>query len=105
MAESEKTASEKLVNSVVLTLIARFAIVVATAVVLPGALWMIQRGVGSIDEISKKIDIMRDQAFETSGAIRALQQSSATQAQILSDHEQRVRVLEAQSRRGESIAR
>src|SRR6266581_1513739 len=55
MAESEKTASEKLVNSVVLTLIARFAIVVATAVVLPGALWMIQRGVGSIDEISKKI--------------------------------------------------
>jgi hypothetical protein len=51
----------------------------------------------------EKIDVMRDQAFETSGAIRALQQSSATQTQILSDHETRVRVLEAQGR--QSIAR
>jgi precorrin-2 methylase len=56
------------------------------------------RGFSSIDEISKKIDIIRDQPFETSGASRALRQSSATQALILYDHEQRVRVLEAQGR-------
>jgi hypothetical protein len=62
MAEVEKTASEKLVNSVALTLIARVAMVVATGLILPLALVIGQRGLSTVDEISRKIDSMREAA-------------------------------------------
>jgi hypothetical protein len=97
MAE-EKTASEKLVASVALTLIARVAIVVATSVILPIALWMGSRGVATIDEISKKLDVMKEASIEQSVEMRA-------QQRILADHEARVRVLEAAGRVTQPITR
>ena len=50
MAE-EKTASAKLVDSVALTLTARVAMIVATSLILPIALWMGNRLVATVDEI------------------------------------------------------
>ena len=55
MAE-EKTASEKLVNSVALTLVARVAMVVATGLILPLALVLGQRGLSTIDELIENRD-------------------------------------------------
>jgi hypothetical protein len=103
--QPEKTASEKLVNNVILTLVARGAIVLATGLVLPLALMMGQRAVNNIDEIAKKLDAMRDQAFEASAAIQMQKTLSTQQGQILSDHEARVRMLEASTRRAEPISR
>jgi hypothetical protein len=111
MAE-EKTASEKLVESVTLTLFSRVAMILATGLILPVALWLGARAVSTIDEISKKIDSMRvssveqaadiralrEQANETSGELRALRGESA-------DHEARVRVLEAAGHASAPIAR
>jgi hypothetical protein len=91
MAEPEKTAGAKLVDSVALTLFSRVAMIVATSLILPVALWMGSRGVATIDEIAKKIDTMREASIEQAAEIRA-------QQRILADHEQRVRVLEAQGR-------
>jgi hypothetical protein len=75
-----------LVNNVAFTLIAR-------AVTSIG-LFMLQRGVATIDKISDMLDTMRDQQFETAGEIRALKATSSTQRQIIADHEARVRILE-----------
>ena len=91
MAEAEKTASAKLVDSVALTLFARVAMIVATSLILPVAIWMGNRGVSTIDEISKKIDAMKEVSIEQSVEIRA-------QQRILADHEARVRMLEAAGR-------
>jgi hypothetical protein len=96
MAEAEKTAGAKLVDSVALTLFSRVAAIVATSLILPVAVWMLGRGVATIDEISKKIDTMREASIEQAAEIRV-------QQRILTDHEQRVRVLEAQGR--QAIAR
>jgi hypothetical protein len=118
MAE-EKTASEKLVASVALTLFSRVAMILATGLILPIALWLGARGVATIDDISKKIDTMRGQAIETSGEIRALHEQVietsgdiralrgqwAEQQRTLADHEARVRVLEAAGRASAPIAR
>jgi hypothetical protein len=105
MAEPERTASEKLVNCVALTLFARLAMVAATTLILPVGLWMAQRGVSTIDEISKKIDLMKESALEQGGEIRALRMQSTAQQQILADHETRVRELERASRNSQLIAR
>jgi hypothetical protein len=96
MAE-EKTASEKLVDNVTLTLIARVAMIVATGI-LPIALWMGSRGVATIDEIAKKLDVMKEASIEQSVEMRA-------QQRILADHEARVRVLEAAGRVTQPITR
>jgi hypothetical protein len=111
MAE-EKTASAKLVDSVALTLFARVAMIVATGLILPIALWLGARGVSTIDEISKKIDAMREASIEQSADIRALrEQANETSAQnraqqkMLDDHEIRVRLLEAARRANPPIAR
>jgi hypothetical protein len=96
MAE-EKTASAKLVDSVALTLIARVAMIVATGI-LPIALWMGSRGVATIDEISKKLDVMKEASIEQSVEMRA-------QQRILADHGARVRVLEAAGRVTQPITR
>ena len=93
MAE-EKTASAKLVDSVALTLTARAAMIVA----LPVACWMGNRLVATVDEISKKIDSMKETSIEQSVEMRA-------QQRILADHEARVRVLEAAGRVAQPITR
>jgi hypothetical protein len=98
MVEAEKTASEKLVDSVALTLFARVAMIVATSLILPVAIWMGNRGISTIDEISKKIDAMKEVSIEQTVEIRA-------QQRILADHEARVRVLEAAGRVAQPMAR
>jgi hypothetical protein len=109
MAAREKTASEKLVASVALTLFSRVVMILATGLILPIALWLGARGVATIDEISKKIDTMRGQAIETSADIRALrEQANETSGELRvesADHEARVRVLEARMPRGEPAGR
>jgi hypothetical protein len=109
MAEQEKTASEKLVASVALTLFSQVAMILATGLILPIALWLGARGVSTIDEISEKIDTMRGQAIETSADIRALrEQANETSGELRAesaDHEARVRVLKARMPRGEPAGR
>ncbi len=105
MADQEKTASERLVNSVALTLFARVAMLIATGLILPAALWMGNRGVSTIDEISKKIDTMKEASIEDRGEIRALRGQTTAQQQILADHEARVRELERAGRTSQSLSR
>ena len=104
MAE-EKTASAKLVDSVALTLTARVAMIVATSLILPVALWMGNRGVAAIDEIAEKLDVMKEASIEQSAEIRALRVETNAQQRILADHEARVRVLEAAGRVAQPITR
>ena len=78
MAE-EKTASAKLVDSVALTLFARVAMIIATSLILPVAIWMGNRGISTIDEISKKIDAMKEVSIEQSVEMRAQQRILADQ--------------------------
>ena len=103
MAE-EKTASAKLVDSVALTLTARVAMIVATGI-LPIAIWMGSRGVATIDEIAKKLDVMKEASIEQSAEIRALRVETNAQQRILADHEARVRLLEASGRISPPVAR
>ena len=100
MAE-EKTASAKLVDSVALTLTARVALLVA----LPVAIWMGNRLVATVDEISKKLDLMKEASIEQPAEIRALRVESTAQQRILADHEARVRLLEASGRISPPVAR
>ena len=93
MAE-ERTASAKLVDSVALTLTARVAMIVA----MPVAFWMGNRLVATVDEISKKLDLMKEASIEQSLELRAQQRT-------LADHEARVRVLEAAGRVAQPITR
>ena len=94
MANAEKTASAKLVDSVALTLTARVAMIVA----MPVAFWMGNRLVATVDEISKKLDLMKEASIEQSLELR-------TQQRTLADHEARVRVLEAAGRVAQPITR
>ena len=104
MANADKTASAKLVDSVALTLTARVAMIVATGI-LPIAIWMGSRGVATIDEIAKKLDVMKEASIEQSAEIRALRVETNAQQRILADHEARVRVLEAAGRVAQPITR
>jgi hypothetical protein len=56
------------------------------------------RVVATVDEISKKIDSMKETSIEQTVKIRA-------QQRILADHEARVRVLEAAGRVTQPITR
>ncbi|TFV34538.1 hypothetical protein E4K66_30695 [Bradyrhizobium frederickii] len=94
MAEQEKTASEKLVSNVALTLWARGAMIVATSLILPIALMIGSRAVSNIDKLGEKLDAMKEQAMEQSGELKSLRQLANTQQQLLADHETRVRALE-----------
>jgi hypothetical protein len=105
MAEPEKTASEKLADSVALRLWARLAMLVATGLILPLGLWMGNRGVSTIDEIAKKIDTMKEASIEDRGEIRALRGQVTAQQQILADHEARVREIERAGRNGQPPSR
>ena len=104
MAE-ERTASAKLVDSVALTLTARVAMIIATSFILPIALWLGSRGGAAIDEIAKKLDVMKEASIEQSAEIRALRVETNAQQRILADHEARVRVIEARMPRGEPAGR
>jgi hypothetical protein len=95
--ERADRADSKLVYSVALTLIARVAIVLATGVGLHGAFWMMNRAVSS-DKISEKIDTLRDQALETNGSVKLIQQMRSGQARIIDDHEVRLRAAENAAR-------
>ena len=100
-----RPVGEKLANSVALTLFARVAMLIATGLILPAALWMGNRGVSTIDEISKKIDAMKEASIEDRGEIRALRAESSAQQKILTDHEIRVRELERAGRISQPLAR
>lgn len=84
---------QRLVNNVILILMSRFAMILATAA-LPVAGWMIQRGIASVDRLSDKVDAIHDQLTETGASIRLLQQTQQVQNTVLVDHETRMRELE-----------
>lgn len=90
----ESTPGSKLVNSVALQLMSRFAIIAATAVGLPTAFAMISRAVSTADTISAKLDVMKEQAAEVNGNIRLIQQTQSTLGNQLADHEIRIRGVE-----------
>ena len=92
-------ADSKLVDNVILTLIARFAIVFASTVGLPAAFWMMNRAVNSVDVISTKIDTLRDQQLETGGALKLMQQIQTADHHTLEDHEARLRGVETRALR------
>jgi hypothetical protein len=89
--------TSKIVDSVAVKLIARAAMIVATCA-LPFGMLMVQRSLNSIDEIGRKIDVMRDQASEVNGTVKLIQQTQNVQTQIIADHETRVRALETFNR-------
>lgn len=90
----ESPPGSKLVNSVALQLISRFAIIAATAIGLPTAYAMIGRAVSTADTISAKLDVMKEQAAEVNGNIRLIQQTQNAQGSLLADHEIRIRGVE-----------
>jgi hypothetical protein len=59
MAEPEKTASEKLVSNVALTLWARGAMIVTTSLILPIALMIGSRAVSNIDKLDESSTRLR----------------------------------------------
>lgn len=88
----------KLVNSAVLTIIARLSMIVGAGA-LPVAGWIATRGINTIDEVSRKIDAARDLALETSLNVKMIQQTQTLQGATLADHESRMRLLEGSRRR------
>lgn len=84
---------ERLVNNVILILLSRFAMILATAA-LPVAGWMIQRGVASVDRLGDKVDALKEQLTDTTVTIRIIQQSQQVQNSVITDHEMRMRILE-----------
>lgn len=87
----------KVANSVTLTLVSRFAMIVATAA-LPVFGWMLQRGVSSVDAMSAKIDAIQQRVIETGLLLKFVQQNQESEDRLLADHESRVRALENYNR-------
>ena len=94
MTDEAPHPGTKLVNNAIITLLSRGAILLATGIGLPAAGFMINRGITAVDDISKKIDTVKDNAIEMNGTVKVIQQTQAVQSQILADHETRVRILE-----------
>lgn len=88
----------KLVNSAILTIVARFAMIIAASAV-PVAGWIATRGINTVDEISRKLDAVRDVALETGLNVKLIQQTQTLQGAALADHETRMRLLEGSRRR------
>lgn len=84
---------ESFTESVWLRLISRFA-VIAAVVALPLIGWMGSRAVSTVDDISVKVDNIKDRIIETNGNVKLIQQTQEAQKTILADHEARVRQLE-----------
>lgn len=89
--------ADRLVNSAILTIVARLAMVVAAGA-MPVAGWMLTRSINTVDEVSSKIDRVKELAVETSFNVKLIQQTLQLQTQALQDHETRVRVLENRPR-------
>jgi hypothetical protein len=87
-------------SGVILSVVARGAIIFATVIGLPVAAWMMNRAVESVDRISTKVDSLREQSLETNGTVKLIQQSQDVQNRILADHEARMRLLESYNRSG-----
>lgn len=87
----------KLVNSAILTIVARFAMIIATSA-LPVVGWIALRGINTVDDIGRKIDTVRDLSLETSLNVKLIQQTQTLQGASLADHETRMRMLETKRR-------
>lgn len=95
---TDTSPASKLAESVTLKLISRGSMIFATLVGLPVAGWMMNRAVNSVDKMSDKMEMLREQGLETNGTVKLIQQTQGTQTQLISDHEVRVRALESFSR-------
>lgn len=85
--------TKDLADNATLTVIARLAMVAATAA-LPAVGWLLVRSVTTVDAISAKVDEVHDRILETGSAVKLIQQTQAVQSQTLVDHEARMRALE-----------
>lgn len=84
---------DKIANNSVFTLITRAAMIFV-AFAVPAVGWMLQRSVNTVDQISAKVDTVKDQSTETNSTVKLIQQTQSVQSQIIADHESRVRILE-----------
>jgi hypothetical protein len=89
----EMPTGKELTDNVYITIIARFAMIAATAL-LPVFGWLLLRAVGSIDDIGHKTDSIHDQVLETLGKVNLIQNTQSIQSDRLTDHEMRMRLLE-----------
>lgn len=96
MAE-QQTGSEKVANNVVLLLVSRIAMVVASGA-LPIAGWVLERAVVAVDNLGVKVDGLRDDLKDTSANVRLVQQTQVIHQQVLADHEARIRILEGHAK-------
>jgi hypothetical protein len=85
--------TKDLADSTTLMVIARLAMIAATAA-LPAVGWLLIRSVSTVDDIGHKVDSVHDQVLETGGTVKVIQQTQTVQGQILTDHEARMRALE-----------
>ena len=87
------TTTKDLADSATFTVLARIAMLVATAA-LPAVGWMLARGISGVDEIGHKVDTIQERVQETNGNMKLLQVQEALQSSVLQDHETRMRYLE-----------
>lgn len=91
------TPADLLASNNLLTVISRFAMITATAA-LPIVGWLLQRGISSVDDVSKKVDTVNERLIETGGNVKLIQQAQSMQGAIIVDHEARLRAQEARPR-------
>lgn len=85
--------TQDLADNAALQLLARLSmLLVAPAFAVVG--WLMVRSVETVDTISTKLDTLTERVIETNAALRLVQQSQSAQAQVLVDHEARMRALE-----------
>lgn len=94
---AEPSNGDRLVNSAILTIVARFAMIIAAGA-LPVTGWMLQRSINTVDDIVRKLDVVRDLALETSANVKLIQQAQSIQSSVVQDHENRLRLLEGRKR-------
>lgn len=87
------TQTENLAGSAIFTVIARTAMILATAA-LPVVGWLLQRSVNTVDEISRKVDTVNEKTVETNSTVKLIQQTQTMQGALIADHEGRIRGLE-----------
>lgn len=91
------TSSKELADNTALTVIARFAMIGASAMlplVASVVGFMLLRGINTVDELNRNVDVIRDRVVETNSNVKLIQMQQTSQAALLADHEARVRVLE-----------
>jgi hypothetical protein len=85
--------SKDLVENTYITIIARFAMIVAAAL-LPVFGYLASRGITAVDDVAKKTDTIHDQVIELVGKVNLIQNMQSIQSDRLTDHEMRMRFLE-----------